>query len=108
MNKSSNPKVPYIAENIEKCMCSECPVQAGSKCVSEKLKSSKEEMKHLGKGKVPKPENVPGIYCSTGVATCKDLDPTKSCICGTCAVWAEYNLAEGKPAGYFCQNGRAM
>ncbi len=108
MNKSSNPKVPYIAENIERCMCSECPVQTGSQCVSQKLESSKEEMKHLGAGKVPKPENVPGIYCSTGTATCRDIDTSQPCICGTCAVYKGYELAEGKPTDHFCKNGRAQ
>jgi hypothetical protein len=50
---------------------------------------------------------IPGLYCSTGTATCLDLDPGKSCICGTCPVFSEYSLAGAKPVGYYCRDGSA-
>lgn len=50
-------------------------------------------------------DRVPGMYCSTGKALCKDLDPRKRCKCRECEVWKEYNLVDGKPDLYFCQNG---
>ncbi len=107
MNKSSDPKVPFTVENITKCKCPGCPVQAGSQCVSEKLGKLNDVMK-AAKGKTPMAADVPGVYCSTGAASCRDLDPSKACICGSCAVWQQYNLASGKPAGYFCKNGMAI
>jgi hypothetical protein len=105
MNENPDPKVPFSTENISRCRCPGCPVQTSSQCVNEKLGKLSEVMKSAGK--VPGSQDVPGVYCSTGVAACKDLDPSKSCICGTCAVWQHYNLVSGKPASYFCKNGMA-
>ncbi len=93
------PKVDFNLDNIKKCQCTVCPVQAQSQCASEKMKILKEQMP-TG---VPKPENVPGVYCSQGIAVCKDLDPGKPCVCPTCAVWAENNLG----SQYYCQRGKA-
>ncbi len=50
VNKSL--KVQYTEENIGKCMCPECPVLAGSECVSTKLKSPRDEMNSLEKGNI--------------------------------------------------------
>ena len=102
-------EVPYARENIQKCMCSQCPVQANSKCAQDKLESSKKAMENMSGEKVPDPKDVPGLYCSTGKATCQDLNPDRKCICNTCEVWKEYDLGEGKPSQYFCMNeiGRA-
>lgn len=108
MNKSENSKVPYTIENIKKCMCPKCPVQADSKCAKDKLNSLTKELGSERKGEVPEPQNVPGIYCSTGKATCQDLNPEEQCICYTCAVWKEYNLGDGTPSMYFCQRGKAV
>lgn len=99
--------VPYSRDNINMCRCPQCPVQADSKCVKDKLANSETEMKNLPEGEVPDPEDVPGLYCSTGEATCKDLNPEKQCICNTCDVWKGYLLEKGTPSQYFCQNGRA-
>jgi len=100
-------EVPYERENINRCRCPQCPVQADSKCVKDKLESSKKEMEELPEGEVPNPEDVPGIYCSTGEATCQDLNSERQCICNTCDVWKEFFLEEGTPSQYFCKNGRA-
>jgi hypothetical protein len=100
-------EVPYVKENINKCRCPQCPVQADSKCAQDKLESSKKAMESMSGEKVPSPEDVPGIYCSTGKATCQDLNPDNQCICNTCDVWKKYDLGEGRPSQYFCQNGKS-
>ncbi|MCO5384059.1 MAG: DUF2769 domain-containing protein [Methanosarcina barkeri] len=100
-------EVPYARANIEKCMCSQCPVQADSKCAQDKLQSSKKAMRGMPGVGVPNPEDVPGIYCSTGKATCQDLNSERQCICNSCEVWKEYDLGEGMPSQYFCKNGKA-
>jgi hypothetical protein len=107
MNTSGNSKVPYTVENLKKCMCPKCPVQADSKCAMDKLDNLEKGLETAREGEVPEPQDVPGIYCSAGKATCQDLDPNQQCICYTCAVWKEYNLGEGTPSMYFCQNGKA-
>lgn len=99
--------VPYSRENINRCKCPQCPVQADSKCVKDKYDNLKKEMDILPADEVPEPDDVPGVYCSTGKATCKDLNPGRQCICNTCDVWKEYLLENGKPSLYFCQNGPA-
>lgn len=105
--RGTNFLVPYARSNIEKCMCSQCPVQADSKCAQEKLQSSGKEMENMPGGEVPDPEDVPGIYCSTGKATCQDLNFDRQCICGTCEVWKEYGLEKINPNNHFCQHGKA-
>ena len=93
------PKIEFNIVNIKRCQCAIFPVQAQSQCVVEKMKILKEQMSES----VPEPENVPKIYCSQGIAACKDLDPSKICICPTCAVWTENNLQ----SQYYCQKGNA-
>jgi hypothetical protein len=61
----------------------------------------------LAPGAMPKPEDIPGLYCSTGKATCRDLDGKQTCICPRCPVWDGYNLDEGVRMGYFCRDGQA-
>ncbi len=100
--------VPYSRENINRCRCTQCPVQADSRCVKDKLESSKKAMEKMPVGEVPNPEDVPGIYCSTGNASCQGLNPDRQCICNTCDVWKEYFLEKGTPSQYFCLNGRAI
>jgi hypothetical protein len=107
MSTSVEAKVLYTVSNIEKCMCSKCPVQADSVCAQEKFGSLKNETKSSGKSGAPEPQKVPGMYCSTGTAACKDLNPNKMCICKTCAVWEENCLERATPMMYFCNNGKA-
>lgn len=103
MNQVISSKVSFTASNVGKCMCPKCPVQAKSQCVSDKLTSIKDAL-----AKTPLiREDIPGVYCSTGAATCKDLDPKQSCICGGCAIFSQFSLAEGLPVGYFCRDGFA-
>jgi len=78
MNQVISTKVSFTASNVGKCMCPKCPVQAKSLCFSGKLTSIKDAL-----AKTPLiREDIPGVYCSTGAATCKDLDPKQSCIFG--------------------------
>ncbi len=56
-------KVPFTAENAAKCVCGQCPVQTGSACVQEKLRTAKGR-------------DLPVLYCAMGVATCTDIDTT--------------------------------
>jgi len=97
-------KVPFTLEKVAKCVCPKCPVQAKSQCVSQKVSVLADALK-----KVPlKREDIPGLYCSTGKATCTDLNSQEMCICGSCPVWTEFKLAGGKPAaGHFCRDGKA-
>ena len=55
---------------------------------------------------MPKPENMPGPYCANGVASCKDLDYGKTCVCNSCQVFKDFNLNKGKPLSYFCRDGK--
>lgn len=99
------PKVPFLTETITKCFCPQCPVQGNSRCVMDKMEKLPEIMKTTGK--VPKSQDFPGVYCSTGIAACKDIDTKQMCICGSCTVWKEYNLISGEQTYYFCKNGKA-
>ena len=107
MGISGEVKVPYAITNIERCMCPKCPVQANSACTLDKIGNLKNEMKSLGKNEAPEPQKVPGVYCSSGIATCTDLDPNKDCICQTCPVWVESCLEHADTIKYFCNIGRA-
>ncbi len=107
MSENSDPKVSFTTETITKCICPQCPVQGISECVHGKMGKLPEIMRNAGKNKVPESQDVPGVYCSTGIAACKDLDFKQMCICGGCTVWKKNNLIKGKPAYYFCKDGRA-
>jgi hypothetical protein len=100
--------VPYAEENINRCRCPRCPVQADSQCAQEEIKGLRQKMESLPAGEVPNPEDVPGVYCSEGKARCQDLDFDKQCICNSCDVWKEYDLKDADPNNHFCQHGRAV
>ncbi|MCW4054325.1 MAG: DUF2769 domain-containing protein [Candidatus Bathyarchaeota archaeon] len=119
-------KVPTDKDVMMKCMCGMCPVQAQSACSKPKLKMMMDMRASMGmtgsgmpagsmsmfpeqKGEMemPKPEDMPGPFCSIGKAACNDLDSNKACICNTCQIYREYNLPAGKPVEHFCFNGRA-
>ena len=94
--------VDFNKENIRRCLCPGCPVQAENVCPQDKLiklQSQKEDM--------PLKENVPGIYCSTGKATCEGLDTNQMCQCSKCEVWKEYELVKGGHVDYYCAKGEA-
>ncbi len=86
--------------------------------VQQVMGMSKEQMKAMGEEMnknvpkesyetmAPKPEEFPGPYCAIGVATCKDFDFTKVCMCSSCQIFNKYNLAKAKPSLYFCRDGK--
>ena len=56
----------------------------------------------------PKPEELPGPFCSMGVASCKDLDNNKAYICNKIQVFKDFSLATSRPVEHFCFNGKAV
>lgn len=94
--------IEFNDENIQKCQCSGCPVQAESECVQDKLGKLQSQ-----RGGTPSKEDVPGVYCSTGKAICEGLDSSQPCHCTQCEIWIENKLGEGEPGGRFCVNGEA-
>ena len=103
MAQTAGVKVPFQAATVNKCLCPRCPVQTKSTCVSGKLSTFKEALK----AKPPKKEDIPAVYCSTGTATCSDIDTKQSCRCGGCPVYSQYNLDSFQPVGKFCRDGAA-
>ena len=101
MAQQMGSKVSLVIGNVSKCMCPKCPVQAKSQCVAKLKGGLGEALKRTPL----KHEEIPGAYCGAGKATCTDLDPSKSCLCGSCPLFAQYNLAIGKPVGYYCRDG---
>lgn len=102
-------KVQFTMDNIKKCICERCPVQAKSECVRKKMEMAKKMMNNPKMSDMmPKTADIPGLYCSGGIAFCKDIDTKQMCICGSCPVWEEYNLSKGKPLNYYCRDGRAV
>lgn len=117
-------KVPFAQENGMKCICGKCPVQIKSQCSKIKMNKlmqamntsssssalplARQAMKDdQGAKAMPKPEEVPVLYCSGGAAACDDLDMKQMCICGSCPIWEEYKLAGGTPFMYYCRDGEA-
>ena len=103
MEKAVSAKVSFTAANVGLCMCPKCPVQTASACVKGKVSDIQAALKRSPLVR----EEIPGLYCSTGTATCRDLDPGKGCICGSCTVFSKYSLANGMPVGYYCRDGNA-
>jgi hypothetical protein len=89
--------------NIKKCVCGKCPVQAGSQCSKNKMADSDEALGH----DPLQAAAIPRAYCSSGKATCIDLDFSKMCMCGACPVYEDYSLATTTPMDYYCQDGKA-
>jgi hypothetical protein len=92
--------VEYSEDNVNKCWCGQCPVQKESSCAKDGFQ---EASKDLEQHKMPDPKDMPGLYCSTGKATCDDLKPVERCLCSECLVWGEHTL----PANHYCVQGSA-
>lgn len=92
--------IPFTQEKVSQCICPSCPVENQSQCAAGLLSGPKHNpLRH---------EEVPGLYCAAGTATCRDLDFQKNCICNACPVYMEYRLSKGKPTLYFCRDGEAQ
>jgi hypothetical protein len=98
-------RIDFSMENIKKCLCTKCAVQIESQCVKDKQKimllmtqQDLDSPMRIDEGRVP------GLYCSTGRATCSDIDTKKVCKCNECPIWDSYGL---KPKRYFCREGKA-
>ena len=121
-------RVPLNDDVMMKCICGKCPVQAQSACSRPKIQKMMEMMASMSQPKEgmgsagmpmslaessmremkPNPEEMPALYCSIGVAACKDLDNNKACICGQCQVYKDFSLMQGRPVEHFCFNDKAM
>lgn len=88
-------RVAYTKENVEKCWCGSCPVQVDSKCARELYEASK------ASDELPPPDQLGGLYCSTGTAVCKDLSFVNLCNCPACQVWGENGLTNN----HYCEHG---
>jgi hypothetical protein len=100
----SDTRVPFTVENVMKCICGKCPVQAESQC----SKAKKPDIPEALKQSPLQADAIPGMYCGTGKASCTDLDMSKMCMCGACPLWEEYSLAATTPMGYYCRDGKAI
>lgn len=103
MDQTTAAKVPFTRPNAKQCICWQCPVQADSACIEENA----EKMGEVMATEFFEPEIVPGLYCSSGKASCKDLETSRPCICYKCPVFINYDLEEGEPTDHYCAKGRA-
>jgi hypothetical protein len=102
LNYQTEVKVFFSEENVQKCLCVDCPVQANSQCIKEKSNRMGEvTVKFLNS------EILPGLYCSGGAPGCDDIDTDISCICGACDVYHKYRLGGGQPLDHYCKYGSA-
>ncbi len=99
----SKSRVVFSTQNIRDCMCDKCPVQTSSNCTKQSLEKLANAMVN---GELPKKDDIPKLFCSTGSIPCKDIDVTQECICGNCVVWYKYMLAKEKPMNYYCRQKR--
>ena len=125
--KKEEGKVPLNNDVMMKCMCGTCPVQAESACSRPKIKMMMEMQASMSQPKgemgsgIPmsmaqspmenmkmNPDELPGPYCASGLASCTDLDTNKACICRTCQVYKEYNLNQARPTEHYCFNNKAV
>lgn len=96
-------KVKLNIENIQKCACIQCQVQAENLCAKSKIENLKEMMK-IEKNIVPEPKNIPGMYCMTGISKCSGLNTKKACLCPNCEIFKE-SAFDNKSINHFCKNG---
>jgi hypothetical protein len=97
----SSVSIPFVNVNVIKCLCPRCPVQISSTCVNSKITVLYDALiKHPLQR-----EDIPCVYCATGVATCPDIIVEKDCICGKCVIFPEYKLFNFEPNGHYCKNG---
>lgn len=90
--------VDFTKANVDRCQCTNCPVQADSACATQaRQRMQGQDVMAMSS------KDVPNVYCAQGTAACGDLDFSHRCICPTCEVWNENELSNYK----YCQNGDA-
>ena len=100
--------IEFSMENIKKCLCMRCAVQIESQCVKDKQQIMLLiKNQDLDSPMMMGPDRVPGLYCSTGKAVCKDIDTKKVCKCNECLIWNQKSLKSSIPGRYFCKDGKA-
>jgi len=102
-------KIDFNLENMEKCLCDDCPVQVKSSCVKDQKKIM-QEIGHsvdIDSGFILDPDKIPKLYCAKGKTICKDLYYHEECQCFKCRIWKEYDLEVREAPAYFCKNGKA-
>jgi hypothetical protein len=57
---------------------------------------------------MPSKEELPGVYCSSGRASCNDISMNKNCICPTCQVYKDFSLSNASPVEHYCFNDKAQ
>lgn len=95
--------VQFDKDNAMTCICTKCPVQTASACATDKVARLTAVMRSGTMQGMPSAADVPGLYCSTGAATCDDLARAQTCICEQCAVHAANGLTGWK----YCEGGAA-
>jgi len=70
------PKVPDTQENLQKCICGECP--SYNQCMKDKME---------------------GLYCAKGKSACEF--EKIGCLCVACPLTSEFNLDKL----YYCEIG---
>ncbi len=93
--------IDLTIDNLQKCICPECPVQSKSLCADEKI-ANMIEKEIMQEKNISNPQEIPGLYCITGKSKCKDLDFEQACQCSGCDIWKEYELGDKKPREYYC------
>ena len=93
--------VHFVGSNVTKCLCPRCPVQTSSSCVSSKVIGLKDALNQQPLRR----EDIPGVYCATGMAICADLKMELDCMCGKCVIFPEYKLFNFQPMGHYCKDG---
>ena len=102
-------KVDFSKANGMNCICTDCPVGKESQCVKDKKALLMDRVKLVGeKMEMPTREELAGLYCSSGKATCADLKVEESCICPKCQVWQENDLENASLSFHFCRYGQAV
>lgn len=70
MKQTVRVELPLSRENAKKCICWQCPVQDNSQCIKE----NSDKMGEVMTSKFFDPKIVPGLYCTSGAASCQDID----------------------------------
>lgn len=99
-------EIEFNVENLQKCKCGECDVQAESECAQKGFAMISQIIEEMEKGNMPNPREIPGIYCGTGTTLCNDLDPDKTCNCINCEIYHDNKLDQRQPGEYYCKNGK--